>query len=238
MERRRQVVALAGDRDVVFLHGLQQGRLGARRGPVDLVGHQQLGEDRTLHVSERAPAGLVLVHHLGADDVRRHQVRRELDAPRVEAERDAERLDELGLGKARNADQQGMTTGHDRHERLFHDALLSEDHPPDGGFHTGDVGEGRFGLRDDFVVAERRHFRAHHRHRLALRVPAKGFMPAASCPVSSCRIASRADRRGRGCFVVAVDGGTARLARAVPGNPEIAPSKRSSSPVGRFEPTR
>ena len=40
MERRRQRVALAGDGDFVLLHGLEQGRLGARAGPVDLVGHQ------------------------------------------------------------------------------------------------------------------------------------------------------------------------------------------------------
>ncbi len=36
------------DRDVVLLHRLQQRRLGARAGAVDLVGHQELGEDRAL----------------------------------------------------------------------------------------------------------------------------------------------------------------------------------------------
>ena len=56
MERRRQVVAHAGDGDVMLLHRLQQRRLGARAGAVDLVGHQELGEDRAGHEAEGAAA--------------------------------------------------------------------------------------------------------------------------------------------------------------------------------------
>jgi hypothetical protein len=58
---------------------------------------------------ERLP--IVLVHHFGAEDVGWHQVGRELDAARVEAEHDAERLDQLGLGKAGHADEQRMAAG-------------------------------------------------------------------------------------------------------------------------------
>ncbi|MEI9887364.1 MAG: hypothetical protein WDN08_12835 [Rhizomicrobium sp.] len=43
MERLGQVVALSRHRDVALLHRLQQRRLGARAGAVDLVGHQKLG---------------------------------------------------------------------------------------------------------------------------------------------------------------------------------------------------
>ena len=57
-ERRRQVVIAAGDRDAVLLHRLQQGRLRARAGAVDLVGHQQLAEDGAGNEAERAPAGV------------------------------------------------------------------------------------------------------------------------------------------------------------------------------------
>ena len=56
VERRGHIMALAGDRDVVLLHGLQQRRLGLRAGAVDLVGHQQLGEDRALDEAEVAPS--------------------------------------------------------------------------------------------------------------------------------------------------------------------------------------
>ena len=53
----------------------------------------------------RLPPG-ELFQHLGAENVRRHQVRGELDAPGVEAEHGAHGVDELGLGEAGQADQQ------------------------------------------------------------------------------------------------------------------------------------
>jgi hypothetical protein len=34
------------DRDLALGHGLEQGGLGSRRGPVDLVGQDDVGEDR------------------------------------------------------------------------------------------------------------------------------------------------------------------------------------------------
>jgi len=109
MKGRRQVVAHAGNRDMALLHGLQQGRLGARAGAVDLVRHQELGENRALEEAERTLAGHALVHHFRTENVGRHQVRRELDALIRQAERRAHRLNEARLGEARRADQQGVT---------------------------------------------------------------------------------------------------------------------------------
>ena len=109
MEGRRQVITLAGDRDVIFLHRLQKGRLGTRRSAVDLVGHQELGEDRALDETEGAASTVVLVHHLGAENIRGHQIRRELDAVGGKAEHLAERRHQSGLGKTGNADEQSMT---------------------------------------------------------------------------------------------------------------------------------
>ena len=40
MEQARQVVARARDRHMLFLHRLQQRRLGARGRAIDFVGHQ------------------------------------------------------------------------------------------------------------------------------------------------------------------------------------------------------
>ncbi len=51
-----------------------RGRLRARAGAVDLVGHQQLREDRALHETERAAALGILVEDFGAEDVGRHQI--------------------------------------------------------------------------------------------------------------------------------------------------------------------
>ena len=45
-ERVGQPVPLAADGDLPLLHGLEQGRLGLGRGPVDLVGQDDVGEDR------------------------------------------------------------------------------------------------------------------------------------------------------------------------------------------------
>ena len=100
-------------------------------GAVDLVGHQQLREDRAGDEAEGALAEFVLLHHLGAENVGRHQVGRELDAAGIEAEHDAQRLDQLGLGEAGHADQQRMAAGQQRHQRAFDDAFLAEDDPAD-----------------------------------------------------------------------------------------------------------
>src|SRR5258708_693553 len=45
VEGPRQRMVLAGDRDAAFLHRLEQRRLRARAGAVDLVRHQELAED-------------------------------------------------------------------------------------------------------------------------------------------------------------------------------------------------
>ena len=74
---------------------------------------------------------LVLLHHFGAENVGRHQVGRELDAARIEAQHDAERLDQLGLGEARHADQQRVAAGEQRNQRALDHAFLAEDDAAD-----------------------------------------------------------------------------------------------------------
>ena len=55
-ERLVEVKRLAQHRHVVFLHRLEHRGLGLRWGPVDLVGQDDVGEDRTVHELELAPA--------------------------------------------------------------------------------------------------------------------------------------------------------------------------------------
>ena len=74
-----ELVPLAGDGDLLLLHRLEQRRLRLRRGAVDLVGQQQVGEDRSGLEAELALA-VLLDKDVRADDVGGHQVRRELDA--------------------------------------------------------------------------------------------------------------------------------------------------------------
>ncbi len=108
MERLRQIVPRARDRDVLLLHRLEQCGLRARRGAVDLVGHQELREHRTGDEAEIALAAGAFLQHFAAENVGRHQVGRELNAARIEAERDPHRFDQLGLGEAGHADQEAV----------------------------------------------------------------------------------------------------------------------------------
>ena len=152
VEGLRQVVALAGDGDVALLHRLQQRRLGAGAGAVDLVGHQKLGEHRAGDEAERAAAVAALLQHLGADDVARHQIGGELDAVRLEAEDGAERHHELGLGEAGDADEQPVAAGEQRHQRPLHHRRLTEDDAADLGARLGDAGDGGFRVAHDGVL--------------------------------------------------------------------------------------
>ena len=151
VERARNVVAIAGDRHVVLLHGLQQRRLGARAGAVDLVRHQELTEDRTGDEAEAALAAGAFLEHLAAQDVGRHQVGRELDAARVEPEHDAHGLDQLGLGEAGQADQQRVSAAEHGDQRLLDHPFLPEDHVADRGLGGGDLRARRLGLAHDHV---------------------------------------------------------------------------------------
>ncbi len=151
VEGARNVVPVAGDGHVVLLHRLQQRRLGARARAVDLVGHQQLGEDRPTDEAEAALAAGAFFEHLAAHDVGRHQVGGELDATGVEPEHDAHGLDQLGLGETGKADQQRVTAAEHGDERLLDHLLLPEDHVADRGLGGGDLRAGRFRLAHDHV---------------------------------------------------------------------------------------
>jgi hypothetical protein len=68
-----------GDR--ALLHRLEQRGLGLGRGAVDLVGQDEVGEDRArLELELRRPLLASVLDDVGADDVGGHQVGRELDA--------------------------------------------------------------------------------------------------------------------------------------------------------------
>ena len=84
-ERPLELIGPARGGDVILLHRLEQRGLRLRRRAVDLVGEDDLREDRPLHEPQRARA-VILVEDLGAGDVGRHQVGRELDALEAQVE--------------------------------------------------------------------------------------------------------------------------------------------------------
>ena len=111
---------------MVLLHRLEQRRLRLRRRAVDLVGEDDLREDRPLH-EPQPPRALLFVEDLGAGDVGRHQVGRELDALEVEIEDVGERLDQQRLGQARHAGDQAVAAGEQRDQHLLDDLVLADD---------------------------------------------------------------------------------------------------------------
>jgi hypothetical protein len=136
---------------VLLLHCLQQRRLRARAGAVDLVRHQQLGEHRAGEKAEAALACGALLKNFGAENVGGHKVGRELDAPRVETKHGTHGLHELGLGEARHAEQKRMAAGKDSDERLLDDFVLAEDDRADGRFRGAHILRGRFSRAHDHV---------------------------------------------------------------------------------------
>ena len=112
-----------------LLHGLQQRGLGLGRGAVDFVGQQDIGEDRPFDEAEVALAQIVFFQHVGAGDVRGHEVGRELDALEPHVEDSGQRADHQCLGQARHALQQAVPAREDRREQLLDDLVLPDDDP-------------------------------------------------------------------------------------------------------------
>ena len=119
---------LARGRDRVLLHRLEERGLRLGRCAVDLVGEDDIGEDRTVHEAECAVAGcVVLLEQLRARDVAGHEVGRELHARERQLERLGDRLHEQRLREAGDADEEGVAAGEERRDEIVHDRLLADD---------------------------------------------------------------------------------------------------------------
>jgi hypothetical protein len=81
VERFGKLIRLALDGHAMLLHCFEQRRLRLRRRAVDFVGEHDVREDRAGREHHLAAPGRgIFLHEIGAGDVRRHQVGRELDA--------------------------------------------------------------------------------------------------------------------------------------------------------------
>jgi hypothetical protein len=126
-EWSRQRPRYAADRDRRLLHALQERRLGLGRRPVDLVGQQDVREDRTLLELEALPAVGILHDDVGADDVRRHQVRRELDSRERKLESLRQRLDQQRLAEAGHPLQEHVAAREHPDEDVVDDLAMTHD---------------------------------------------------------------------------------------------------------------
>jgi hypothetical protein len=81
-----------------------------------------------------AAAG-IFVDDVGAGDVRRHQVGRELDAVELEVEDLRQRPYQQRLGEAGHADDQAVAADEQRQQHLIDDVLLTDDQLGQLGFN-------------------------------------------------------------------------------------------------------
>src|SRR5205814_4151502 len=75
----------------------------------------------------KPPATLILVENLGAGDVGRHEVRRELDALEIEVQDVGERLDQQCLRQTGHAGNQAMAAGEQRDQHVLDNVVLADD---------------------------------------------------------------------------------------------------------------
>jgi hypothetical protein len=129
-----EILGVPRRRHLSLLHRLKERGLGLGRGPVDLVGQDHIGEDRTLEeLEDPLPGGPVLLEDLGPGDVRRHEVGGELDAVELEVQHLGQAADHQGLGQTRHPDQKTVAVGKEGHQELVDHIVLPHDHLADLG---------------------------------------------------------------------------------------------------------
>jgi hypothetical protein len=112
-----------------LLHRLEQRGLRLRRRAIDLVGEDDVREQRSRDERETSPAGLgSVLKDVGAGDVRWHHVGRELDAAEGQAQDPRDSANQQRLRKTGHTNQQDVGPGEQAGEQVLHHALLADDH--------------------------------------------------------------------------------------------------------------
>ena len=123
-EGRRELVGLAAEGHLAFLHRLEQGRLDLGGGAVDFVGQHEVGEDRAF--LDAVFAGLRVVDER-AHDVGGQQVRRELDAREIGLDGLRQRAHRQGFRQAGDALEQDVAVAQQADEEAVDQVLLTDD---------------------------------------------------------------------------------------------------------------
>ena len=128
------------DGHLLLLHRFQQRALHLRGRAIDLVGEQEVGEDRPL--LHRELAGPLVVDHR-ADEIGGQQVRGELDPMEPRGDGRGEGSDRERLGETGDALQKHVAVGEEADQQAFQHRPLAHDHPAEL-FHQlgGDPGLG------------------------------------------------------------------------------------------------
>src|SRR6202165_772775 len=127
-EGKRERVGGAIDRHLLLLHRFQKGRLRLGGGPVDLIGEQDLREDRTLAEFELLGRGAV---DIDPRDIRRKQVRRELQPLEAATQRAGERLRQHGLAHAGHVLDEDVAAAQQCNDAEFDLRRFADEHTAD-----------------------------------------------------------------------------------------------------------
>ena len=113
---------------MVLLHGFEQGRLRFGGSTVYFIRQHHIGKKRPVDEAERSPAGgLILLQNVRAGDVRRHQVRGELDSFEAQIQDLAQGGNQQRLRQSRHAFQQSVAAAKNRDQHLLHHFMLPHD---------------------------------------------------------------------------------------------------------------
>jgi hypothetical protein len=131
-ERAIELVRATRCGDVILLHRLEERSLRLRRCAVDLVGQNDLREDWPGDEAQHA-VPVLLVEHLSAGDVSRHEIGRELDPLEREIQDLRDRFDQQRLRETGNASQQAVPAREKGHQDLVDHFVLAHDDFADFG---------------------------------------------------------------------------------------------------------
>ncbi|MPM95678.1 hypothetical protein SDC9_142833 [bioreactor metagenome] len=131
-ERRFEDPALAVRGNLMFAHAFEQRRLGPGRSAVDFVRQQDVGEHRAGPELELARARIV---DRSSGDIRRQQVRRELDAAEFRVDEFCQRLRQRGFPHARHVVEQDVAARHERGQKVADHVGFPPDDPVQFGLH-------------------------------------------------------------------------------------------------------
>ncbi len=124
---------LAVDGDLPLVHRLEQRGLRLRRGAVDLVGQQEVGEDGARLEFERLGVGVV---DGDAEDVAGQHVAGELQAVEAAVDGAGEGVGEGGLAHAGDVLDQQVAAREQADERQAHHLRLAADGDAECGFES------------------------------------------------------------------------------------------------------
>lgn len=139
-KRRGEGVRCAVDRHLSFVHGLKKSGLCTRRGAVDLVGKQEVMEDRALVEMKGAVFG---IEDRGAEDIGRKEIGGKLNAGKVEMEGLGEGFGQCGFADPGDIFEQDVSSAEDAKDGQLDAFALGEDDTADRG---EDITQGRLGV--------------------------------------------------------------------------------------------